>query len=110
MCVSGVTVPLFHSKGRGVGHGVNGGGAWCERVVGMSIVTPQVCACVCVCVSGVTESLFYSGGGGGGLGPDLRLGGLEDGIAMIFPITFIVHNQKSNGGGGHGVNGGWACP
>ena len=38
--------------------------------------------------------------------------GLEDGIAMIFfPITFIVHNQKSNGGGwgggqwGHGVNG-----
>ena len=21
------------------------------------------------------------------------------------PITFIVHNQKSNGGGGHGVNG-----
>ena len=62
--------------------------------------------CVCVCVSGVTESLFYSGGGGGGgvgLEPDLRLGGLEDGIAMISPITFIVHNQKSNGGGGGGM-------
>ena len=51
---------------------------------------------------GVTESLFWGWGpkrgqtfiwGGGG--------GLEDSIAMIFcPITFIVHNQKSNGGGG----------
>ena len=45
----------------------------------------------------------FVGGGGGGL---------EDGIAMSFvPITFVVHNQKSNGGGGgqwaaHGVNGG----
>ena len=51
--------------------------------------------------SSVTESLF---GGGGQRGePDLRLGGggQEDGIAMrFFPITFIVHNQKSNGGGG----------
>ena len=46
-------------------------------------------------------------------------GGLEDGIAIIYiSITFIVHNQKSNGGeamwggGGHGVNwgGGGACP
>ena len=50
--------------------------------------------------NGVTEFLFFRG-------PDLRLAwvsvcvcvkGLEDGIAMIFPITFIVHNQKSNGG------------
>ena len=43
------------------------------------------------------------GGGGGG-------GNLKDGIAMIFlyPITFIVHNEKSNRGpmGAHGVNGG----
>ena len=35
--------------------------------------------------SGVTE---FIGGGGGGL---------EDGIAIIFPFTFIVHNQTSNG-------------
>ena len=37
------------------------------------------------------------------MGADLRPGGgggLDDGIAMIlFPNTFIVHNQKSTGGG-----------
>ena len=38
----------------------------------------------------------------GGGGADLRLGSLEDGITMMFfPITFIVHNHKSNGGGFH---------
>ena len=38
------------------------------------------------------------------MGADLRLGGLVDGIAMIFfPLTFIVHNQKSKGGGGGGM-------
>ena len=26
---------------------------------------------------------------------------------MIFPITFIVHNQKSNGGGGGQAEGVW---
>ena len=39
-------------------------------------------------------------------GADFRLegGGEEDGIAMIFLIfTFIVHNQKLNGGGAMGV-------
>ena len=42
---------------------------------------------------------------GGGEEADLRQGALEDGIAMIIsPIIFIVHNQKSNGGGGG------ACP
>ena len=43
--------------------------------------------------SGVTECLFLGAKGGGGVC-------LEDGIAICFPITFIVHNQKSNGGGG----------
>ena len=42
------------------------------------------------------------GGGAKGGGADLRLGvggDQEDGIAMMFfPITFIVHNQKLNGG------------
>ena len=44
--------------------------------------------------SGVTESLF-----GGGPQPSSG-GGLEDGIVMMHPpppITFIAHNQKSNG-------------
>ena len=59
-------------------------------------------------------SLYFGGakrGGGGGPweGANLRLGYQESGFAIIyFPITFIVHNQKSNGGmgggGGHGVN------
>ena len=44
-------------------------------------------------------------GGGGRRGADLRIGGLEDGIAIIvLPITFIAHNQMSNG---LGANGGW---
>ena len=40
--------------------------------------------------SGVTESLF--------LGAKPSSGSQEDGIVMFFPITFIVHNEKSNGG------------
>ena len=59
--------------------------------------------------SGVTGPLFFWGGGqkGGGRhssrgGADLRLGGGPRGRHRndFFPITFIVHNQKSNGGGG----------
>ena len=50
---------------------------------------------------------MWVGGGGGakGGGADLRLGvggDQENGIAMVammfLPITFIVHNQKLNGG------------
>ena len=65
-----------------------------------------------VWLSSITESLFWGTKGGGA---DLHLGGgggQGDGIAMISPITFIVHSQKSNGrtmggpwsewGGGHG--------
>ena len=61
--------------------------------------------------SGVTESLFGGVRRGAMGGPDLRLGG---GWARgrycndFFPITFIVHNQKSNGGGqlgAHDMNG-----
>ena len=49
--------------------------------------------------SGVTESLFWGAKGG----PYLHLGG-GGGVTRgphhndFFPITFIVHNQKSNGG------------
>ena len=60
--------------------------------------------------SGVTESFFGGGGGGAkGRGTPSSGRGQEYGIAMIFSITFIVHIQGSNGGGGHGVNGG-TCP
>ena len=57
-------------------------------------------------VSGVTESLFIyfwvgGVGDGGNGGQTLIWGCQENGIAMIFfPISFIVYNQKSNGGGG----------
>ena len=43
------------------------------------------------------------------VGADLRLGGLEDGIAMIFSPSHLLCTIKSQilgGGGGHGVNGG----
>ena len=52
--------------------------------------------------SGVTESLFGGWGGGkGGGGADLHLGGPKGRHRNdFFPITFILHNQKSNGGGG----------
>ena len=44
--------------------------------------------------------IFCWGGGGQERGRPSIGGGQEDGIAMIvFPITFIVHNQKSNGEG-----------
>ena len=42
------------------------------------------------------------------MGPDFRLGGRGGGVArghiamIVFPITFIVHNKKSNSGGGEG--------
>ena len=60
--------------------------------------------------SRVTESLL----GGGGKGGQTFIGGRGGSRGRhrndFFPITFIVHNQKSNGGGGkwgaHGANGG----
>ena len=72
------------------------------------LITEQTC-------SGVTESLLFIylfflkifGGGG-----KHSSGAYRTRITLIFfPITFIVHNQKSNGGGRgewetHGVNGG----
>ena len=52
--------------------------------------------------SGVTKSLFWEcqweGGGGGGAEPHLGEGARGRHRNYIFPITFIVHNQKSNGG------------
>ena len=55
--------------------------------------------------SGVTESLLNkSGGGGGGRGQSFVWGGWGRPKGRhhndCFPITFIVHNQKSNGEGG----------
>ena len=45
--------------------------------------------------TGVTESLFWGAKGGGG-------GAQKDNRNDFFPITFIVYNHKSNGGGGRG--------
>ena len=42
--------------------------------------------------SGITESLFEGGAKGG---HTFVWGGLEEGIPIVVPITFIVHNQKS---------------
>ena len=54
-------------------------------------------------------SLYLGVGGQRGWGGGQTLvggGGQEDGIAMILsPITFIVHNQKLNGGRGSGRGG-----
>ena len=50
-----------------------------------------MCVCVCVCVKGGSRP---SRGGGGARGARGRH--RND----FLPITFIVHNQKSNGGGG----------
>ena len=58
------------------------------------------------------------GGGWGGkrVGPDLHLWGGGGGVARglhrnyFFPITFIVHNHMSIGGGAMGVGWGWARP
>ena len=65
--------------------------------------------------SGVTESLFLWGGGGKRVPDLLGVGGPRGQHCNdFFPITFIVHNQKSNlganGGGGYGVNGGTMAP
>ena len=56
------------------------------------------------------------GGAGGAMGTDFRLGGPRGGHRKKNHITFIVHNQKSNGEGGgggaiwaHDVNRG-TCP
>ena len=50
-----------------------------------------------------TEVFFFFFFLGGGMVRPSSGVGQEDGIAMIlFPITFIVHNQKSNGGWGNG--------
>ena len=54
-------------------------------------------------ISGVNESFFLLFLVVGVVGRPSS-GGLEDGIAMIFStITFIVHNQMPNGGGGGGL-------
>ena len=59
--------------------------------------------------SGVTESLFGGGEGGGGakgMTRDSSEGGWEvkrTASQLFFSITFIVHNQKSNGEGGGGL-------
>ena len=58
----------------------------------------SVCLYVCMYVSGVTESLLLLVGGGGAR---------ERHRNDSFPITFIVHNQKSKGRanvGDHDVN------
>ena len=47
--------------------------------------------------SGITESLF--GGGRAKGGQTFVWGGLEEGITIVVPIIFIVHNKKSDWGG-----------
>ena len=66
--------------------------------------------------SGVTVSLFGGWVGWQRVGPDLRLRGgggwVDRGLHRnyFFPITFIVHNHMSIGGGAMGVGWGWARP
>ena len=52
--------------------------------------------------------VFSGVGGGGGVG-GVRLGGLEDGIATIFPHIYCALS-KSNGGGGGMVRMGVLAP